>query len=306
MFSRAFVRPAMVAAASGFAFERKIARTSASRYKHVSSVILETPVLSAAPITSTTLAMGDWQGIIHIHDSNSRWTLEQLGPVRSIAKLTDDTFATSDQSRICVWDIVHQKQVREFGPERSAIISGMVGFPDGLLAVVRWGTERIEVWDTNAGEMKWSLGGHTDDVKYITALRHNRVASYGWDQKIRIWNLANGECERVITSGYAGSLKALPDDTLVTTDLVGIKVWSDGACVKEIKMRDIPWDPCMAITPDGKLLTNAFKTAFRVVDPATNDTEDIYSFLCPEDIVCMQDGRVITFGPGRIMDVFTL
>ena len=308
MFTRGFMRPVMVATASGFVFKRKMAKASAPSYKHTSSTKLATPALSALPITSTILATGDWQGIIYLQDSNnSQWTLEQHGPVRSIANLTDTMFATSDLSRICVWDIEHQKLLHAFGPERSGTISDMVGFPNGLLAVVRWGTERVEIWDTNAGEMKWSLGGHTDDVKYVAALQNNRLASYGWDLKIRIWNLANGECERVIETGYAGSLKARPDDTLVTTDLAGVKLWVDGECTKTIEMSDFPWRPCLAITPEGKVLINAFKTAFRVVDLPTNETKDVYySFLCPDDIVCMQDGRVVTFGPGRAMNVFNV
>lgn len=227
--------------------------------------------------------------------------MEQFWPVRSIAKLPDGTFATSDAGQICVWD--RQTGLRVFCHEQSPTISAMVGFPNNLLAVVRWSSDRVEIWDSQSGQLKGSLKGHADEVKHIAALAHNRVASYAWDRTIRIWNLDNGECERVIESGYVGSLLALPDDTLVTAGLSGIKVWVDGKCEKEIEMSDLPWNPRMAIAPDGTLLITAFKTAFRAVDLQTKKTKDAYSLLMPDHLVALTD-KVVTFGPGCEMNVF--
>ena len=289
---------ALMVTASSIAIKLKIARSS-SPYKHVSTVLLENPVRSAIPMTSTTLATGHWNGTIHI----SQATLKQVWSVRSIAKLSDGAIATCDAGRIRVWDVPNQRQVRVFGPAQSEIISELVGLSNSMLAVVRWGTDQVEIWDAEKGDLKWSLKGHTDDVKYISALSRNRLASSAWDHTIRIWNLDNGECERVIESGYTGSLLALPDDSLVTTDLQGIKVWVDGKCAKEIEMRDLPWNPRMALAPDGTLLITALQTAFRTVDLQTKEKSDVYSLLMPDDLVALND-KVVTFGPGRIMNVF--
>jgi WD40 repeat protein len=309
MFSRHFVRSALVMTVGSVWLKRKMAISSPrfqTTYKHSSSVHLESPVLSAAPIADSTLATGDWFGTIGIigpdSKSNSKSNLQQPRAVMSIAKLTDTTFATSEQSRIRVWD--HQREVREFGPDHSATISDMVGFSNGLLAVVRWGSENVQIWDSHTGNLKWSLTGHTDDVKYVAKLSQNRLASYAWDHTIRIWNLDTGECERAITSGYSGALAALPDDRLVTTNIKGIQLWADGECVKNIAMPDLPWNPSLAVTPDGKLLVTTFKTAFRAVDLEADNTQDVYSFMMPDEIVCMPDGRVFTFGPGRDMSCF--
>ena len=300
MFPRKLMRAALAVTASSVALKRK--RTSSGSlptYKHVSSGLVDSPVTSAQPITSTMMAVGYWNGTIDI----SRAIMKQVGPVRSIAKLTDDAFATSDGSQIGVWDIDSQRKLRAFGPAESATIADMVGFSNSWLAVVRWGSQRVEIWDAEKGDLKWTLKGHTDDVKYISALPRNRLASYAWDRTIRIWNLDNGECERVIESGYAGSLLALPDDTLVTTDLAGIKVWVDGKCAKEIAMPDLPWNPRIALAADGTLLITAFKTAFRAVDFQTTETKDVYSLLTPDSIVALKD-KVVTFGPSCEMNVF--
>jgi WD40 repeat protein len=246
--------------------------------------------------------VGDWDGKIYL--SNPPATLEQRGAVRAIAKLNDDVFATAQQSQIHVWDVNTQQQLRTFGPDQAALISDMVGFPNGLLAVVRWGSERVEIWDANTGELKWCLVGHMDDVKYIAALPRNRLATYAWDNQIRTWNLETGQRESVFSSGHVGALVGLPDDRLVTATLSGLMVWADGKCVKEIKMQDIPWRPRMVVTPDGKLLVTAFKTAFRTVDLATQQTEDVYSLLMPDEILCIDSGHVVTFGPGCQMNCF--
>jgi WD40 repeat protein len=308
MFSRKLVRSALVTTAGSVWLKRRITKSSppnVSAYKHSSSVGLVTPVLSAAPITDSILATGDWFGTIDmIAPDCQKATMRQPRAVMAIAKLTDTMFATSEQSRVRLWDVNTQQEVRVFGPEQSGLISEMVGFPNGYLAVVRWGTKHVEIWDAHSGELKRSLSGHTGDVKYIAGLSHNRLASYGCDHTIRIWNLEQGECEQVFASGYSGSLTALPDDRLVTTNTRGISVWAAGWCVQEIKMRDIPWTPSLAVAPDGKLLITAFKNAFRTVDLETADTTDLYSFIMPDDIVCMPDGRVYTFGPGREMNCY--
>jgi WD40 repeat protein len=306
MFSRQLVRLALVTTVGSVWLKRKMASSSSSpvlpTYKHSSSARLESPALSAAAITDSVLATGNWFGTIGLTGPDSQQTLQQVRAVLSIAKMTDTLFATSEQSRIHVWD--HQREVLEFGPEQSGTISDMVGFSNGLLAVVRWGSEAVQIWDCHSGCLKWSLTGHTDDVKHLAKLSQNRLASYAWDHKIRIWNLDTGECERVIHSGYSGALTALPDDRLITTDIKGIAVWADGECVKHIAMPDLPWKPSLAVTPDGQLLVTAFKTAFRAVDLETEDVKDVYSFMMPDDLVCMPDGRVYTFGPGCDMSCF--
>jgi WD40 repeat protein len=266
---------------------------------------MENRVLSALPVTSSMLAVGCLNGTIHIQEHGSQATMEQFGPVNAIAKLTDDMFATSDRGQICLWDIDGKKKLRAFGPEASASISSMVGFPTGMLAVVRQGAKSVEIWDTNSGKLKQSLNGH--DVEYIAKLSHNRLASYACDKKIRIWNILTGKCERVIENVFAYSLSALSNDTLVTSDLQGIKLWTtDGKCVKDIKMDDfMPWVPlCAAVTPDDKLLINARKTAFRALDLEASEKKDVYGCSPSDLIVCMDDGTVVTFGPGRTMTHF--
>jgi WD40 repeat protein len=302
MLSRRLVRPAVLA---GLAFHQKMSSYAHPKtYKQVSSLRLENPVLSALPITSDKLATGDWFGAITVLGPESPVTLQQPRAVMSIAKLTDDTFATSEQGRVRVWDTTNQKELRVFGAEESCTIAEMVGFPNGLLAVVRWGSDRVQIWDSNTGVMKWSLDGHMDDVKYIAKLRHNRLASYGWDDTVRIWNVENGDCERVIASGYSGSLTALPDDRLVTNNLRGVQIWSDGQLEKEIIVPRLPWCPRMAITPEGHLLITTFGSAFRAVDLKTEDIQEVYQLQMPDDIVCMDDGTVITFGPGRMKNCY--
>jgi WD40 repeat protein len=300
MFSRGLVRSA-IATASCIAMKSRLARSMAS-YTHTSSVLSAQQVLSAKQITDSTIAVGDWDG--KIYTAHPPATLEQGGPVRSIAKLNEDKFATADRSRVCVWDLKTHTELRKFGPEHAGTISDMCGFPNGLLAVVRWGSERVEIWDANTGTLKWALKGHTDDVKYMAGLTNNRLATFAWDHNIHIWNLETGQSEKKFHSGYIGAMVALPDDRLVTTNLAGITVWADGKCEKEIKMPDIPWHPRLAVTPDGQVLITAFKTAFRSVDMETGKTEDVYALLMPDHILCTDSGHVATFGPGREMNCF--
>lgn len=120
------MRAALMVTASSVALKRK--RTSASpeslpTYKHASSGLVNSQVTSAQPITSTMMAVGYWNGTIDI----SRAIMKQVGPVRSIAKLTDDAFATSDGAQIGVWDIDTQRKLRTFGSPESSTIADKIG-----------------------------------------------------------------------------------------------------------------------------------------------------------------------------------
>lgn len=79
--------------------------------------------------------------------------------------------------------------------------------PNGLLALSASHDGLLRAWDER-GRCAMTLAGHEKAVYTVTNLPDGRIASGGYDNCIRIWNLRTGRCEAVI-KGHTDSIFCL-------------------------------------------------------------------------------------------------
>lgn len=120
------------------------------------------------------------------------------------------------------------ERVRAFDP-KMCFVWGAAYSADGKL-VVAYGREpgptegesgpgATAVWDADTGRLVHRFGGHIWDVRTV-AFRPDgaKLATGGFDNEIRVWNLTTGECERVFTDTnlFVERVHYLADDRLLT------------------------------------------------------------------------------------------
>ncbi|CAG9982856.1 unnamed protein product [Clonostachys byssicola] len=94
------------------------------------------------------------------------------------------------------------------------------------------------LWDRNQDEPTHILKGHTDHIRTLE-LRDGFLFSGAADNTVRIWDLASGECVRVLNhTGYISILTFSPDDALLRAGCggsghVSIWDWRTGTLVAE-------------------------------------------------------------------------
>lgn len=260
-------------AATGLAVHRKFTRSES--YKQTHKFVLDSSIESASLIGPKKFAAGTWEGDIKCFEDGNESKAKQAGPVRSIARLDDKLFATSDRGVVRIWNSETMQQERVLCDEKSRDVEKMAGFPNGLIAVVR-SVNRLQVWDAHTGTLKHQLSGNSHWIKSIVARPNNRLAVSTFDQNVHIWNVDTGECERIFKSRFAGPARSL-DDTLVTVDWQGLAVWTHGHLMKEVDLPNLPWYPLHAVTADGKVLVTTETREFYLVDVATGQTTTVGS-----------------------------
>lgn len=300
MFPRLVAQRVMIAAA-GFAVHRKFTRSEA--YKQTRLGILNSSVESARLITPNKFAAGTWGGDLVCFEAGTESEAKQEGPVKSIARLEDKLFATSDEHLIRIWDVGTLQQVRVLNRNKPQDIMKMAGFPNGLIAAVRgWCGEDLEIWDAHTGELKHQLSGDGNKIKSLVALPQNRLAVGTLDSQVNIWNVDTGIWEQSFKARSVGAAHSFDADTLVTADYKGLLFWNNGRVVKELDLPDLPSFPVHAVTAEGKVIVTSETGAFRIVDVETGQTTNVGSVqdakhdwhLVPEKLLCANDGTVVT------------
>lgn len=296
MISRRLISKAAAAALGGLSF--KCTQAKNQGYQQISAVQLPNTVRCSTLLGQGIIAVGDVLGDITLHGTSPQTVLHQDEPVLVLATLDDGNFASSNRSRVNVWS--GDKKMLTFGSYAEGAIDKMVGLPSGLLAISTRGSNYVDVWDAQTGQLLWSLDSGGNEEKFIVALPHNRLASTTQSKPfladtISIWDLETGTCESAFPVGYTSSLAASPDGKLVTTLASRICVWKRGKRIGEVWMSYLPKNPSTSITPDGKFITTMDHYKFMAVDLSTLQVEATKTPFYQGTVQCLQDGRVVIF-----------
>ena len=162
-------------------------------------------------------------------------------------------------------------------------LGGVAALPDG--GIVAWqvptvsrrflGDHQIDralrIWDTESGQLRHTLIGHTDIVRGATPLAPGRLLSWSDDRTLRVWDLDAGNCLTVFT----GHLDAVIGALVLASGEVLSWAWDN-------TLRT--WDPksgvCRAVMeghsgyirgaldlPSGEVLSRSDDRTLRVWDP---------------------------------------
>src|SRR5205823_2315278 len=97
------------------------------------------------------------------------------------------------------WDLSAGDEVLQL-PGHDGPANAVAYSSDGRLLASAVGTDHaVLVWDLVTGELCHRFGGHTASVQSIHFSPSGRwLASGGWDNKVRVWDLARGAEERCL------------------------------------------------------------------------------------------------------------
>ena len=126
-----------------------------------------------------TLASWDWRGKIHLWDTNTGETKQQLfRGRRTISSIEVGCFS--------------------FSPDGKMLASG--------------NGEEIDLWDATTGDLKKTLTGHDSAVNSISFSPDGRLlASGSWDGTVRLWDTITSEQQRKLTHQAVSSVSFSPD-----------------------------------------------------------------------------------------------
>lgn len=117
-------------------------------------------------------------------------------------------------------EVATGKVVREFTAHPKGVVS-LAWSPEGdLLASAALGqTEPVKLWDGPSHQLRGTLEGHRDAIQTLAFVDGERLVAAGYEQSVRIWELATRECTAVLhgSGNTVFTLGVLPDRTRVVT-----------------------------------------------------------------------------------------
>jgi WD40 repeat protein len=165
---------------------------------------------------SRLFALARPDGTIAIHNLESTQQTARLRTTRPVNGLAFSPvarqLAAGCTDGIQVLDLDTGRVVAQFG--RGVAIGTPTWHPEGkLLAGVEANSNRITVWDVPRCEPRLVLEGHTDNVSQVV-FNHagDLLASDGWDEKLRIWDIQTGKQLIETPSRNAVRFAFSPDD----------------------------------------------------------------------------------------------
>jgi WD40 repeat protein len=102
----------------------------------------------------------------------------------------------SSDGTLRLWNTAAGKCIHSLSRHAGGV-NAAVELADGRL-VSAGADATLRVWDVNTGESVLTLEGHEGAVTCLAALASGHVVS-GAGKKLRLWNVASGECERTLT-----------------------------------------------------------------------------------------------------------
>jgi WD40 repeat protein len=231
--------------------------------------------------TTTGRRLNVLTGHLHILVEDISPDMSVFGKVEDVAFSPDGRLiatASWDQTAR-VWDVATGRCLHVLIGHGNQV-QGVKFSPDGRLIATSGWDAMVRVWDTDTGRCLQVLTGGASGVPQMafspdgrliaTVDQHPpRIFAPGWDERVRVWDVASGCCLRVLT-GHAhrvGQVAFSPDGRLIATvdtslpfanavRAVTARVWDllTGQCL-HARAIGSAWD--VAFSPDGQLLATA-------------------------------------------------
>ena len=234
------------------------------------------PVVSLAVLPNGLLVSGSRDGTLRWWDVTSGMCTYQsvsydghrTFSMRALAVLSDGTLAVGNH-RIDLY--ANGVRIYEMPAIHRTIISSLAALPNNLLASA---AENVCISDMTAKVCLHTLK-HTHQINALSLVFNGQLASGSNDSAVRVWDVATGECVRIIHIGpredgaynhVAQSLVLLPDGQLVVSVArCPTKVFNPhtGELVRSM-VGHTEGIYAMATMPDGKLLTGSSDLTVRV------------------------------------------
>lgn len=120
--------------------------------------------------------------------------------------------------------------------------------------------ETVRVWDLDTGTLRWTLTGHTGDVRAVAVVSSDLVCSGSDDTTVRVWSLDTGAHLRTL-EGHTDEVRDLcagPRGTIASASLdTTVRVW-DVASGRQLRVLHHPCAvTCLAVNNDGVIFTGA-------------------------------------------------
>jgi len=145
---------------------------------------------------------------------------------------------------------------------------------DGLHVIAAGGKRDISLWMVDLSEMRepyaiGTLKGHEKDVRAIMTMGGNTLISAGNDYSIRVWDLKDFSCKKVIAKAHGNfitNLGYIENDVFVSTGCDGvIKFWNvnNGNELKSLKDHK-GFIYCLGFDKNGAMVTAGDDQIIRV------------------------------------------
>nr|WP_197501549.1 TIR domain-containing protein [Hyphomonas sp. Mor2] len=224
------------------------------------------------------LAVGAWDGVIHIWDRDTGTEIKTIEAyttaVLTLVYSPDGTQLASGSygDGASLWDVETGELQRTLGEAGYGDVWSLSYSPDGT-QIASAGDEDVYLWDTTTGEELMALSGHGFGLRAVEfSTDGTRLASGGRDGQIRVWDMQTGSEIVVIEANDSAVLTVSlsPDGQYVASGAEddSVTLWSaqsgDVITVLEDHQGDV-WS--LDFSPDGRYLASgSFDESIKIWD----------------------------------------
>ena len=142
---------------------------------------------------------------------------------------------------------------------------------------------------------------HEDDVLDVITLSDGRLVSCSSDKTLRIWNIATGDCEKVLTGheDFVSGVISLPDGRLVSwSNDKTLRIWNvtTGDCEMVLSGHQDAVHEVIALPSGRRLVSWSNDKSLRIWNVTTGDCENILTghekYVC--EVLAIPAGRIVS------------
>ncbi|MHC4909885.1 MAG: WD40 repeat domain-containing serine/threonine protein kinase, partial [Planctomycetota bacterium] len=197
-----------------------------------------------------------------------------------------------EQGLVSIFDLESGEQVEDFELERG--VFDLDWSDDGRLVAAAGSDMHVHLFDPEAGTPVAALGGHGGAVVRVDFATGSRVlASYGWDNTTRLWDVRRLE---PIVGSIRGQWLSVMADRMLTwrDDLKSLWEYEDGSEFVEFAARGAFGAPrAIGFLPDGAWLVSAGSNGVLLWDAASGVPVATLTEERGRAVAALADGRTI-------------